>query len=536
MSPPPSLFKILIFTVFAIAFLLFNHFWAYQGHFGIDDLHYARLAKQWADGDFSISTDHYSLRWGIIFSVGMVYWLFGVSDFSSALPALFSALFILLLLLYKTRQQSVVTAVFVLSACLFSNWFLFYADKIMPDMLVALCITLAALVLHSYYYGRLAQKPVASAFVLALCCWIGYLCKETIFLLIPWLLFWSIIDIWKRQNILFWLYFVAFSVLGLLLYGGYCYAFTGDFFFRFYAIRLNSYFSPCSYDQLPIVHLLRRVGYELFTLFLQNGFFLVLPWALAGLVAIEKQQRYWSISALVLLFSCNFMSASPTAYTPLCLDPRHYLFMVPSFALAAAFVFEFHSRKQLFFILVFSWLMAFWAWIIGSDWNAILPFIASVIAALFLLVQGKQKWLKPASLLILMAAWLVQPMQTMLYSRGINYQTQKAVILQHLKPLKEPYTLVLTDIIQKNFGEYLLAFDSSAVRFKTFAEVQQRDIQQAPRVLILLNGYTRYMCGLDWNQLPTYAKEIQKTNTHTFIAEDGVELYEADKNQLTMDN
>jgi len=109
----------LLLLFFGIA--LFHHFWAYFGHFGIDDIHYARLGKRFADGTFSINDDHYTYRWGIIFSVGIAYKLFGISDHSSALPALASLLLIQILILRILRDKSLLEKGIALAFCTLSN-------------------------------------------------------------------------------------------------------------------------------------------------------------------------------------------------------------------------------------------------------------------------------------------------------------------------------------------------------------------------------------------------------------------------------
>jgi hypothetical protein len=52
--------------LFLLIFVVFYHFFGFQGHYGWDDMEYARLAKQWADGAFDLSTNHFTYRWTIV--------------------------------------------------------------------------------------------------------------------------------------------------------------------------------------------------------------------------------------------------------------------------------------------------------------------------------------------------------------------------------------------------------------------------------------------------------------------------------------
>ena len=78
----------LSFFLLLIIVIVFNHFFGYVGHYGWDDMEYARLAKDWADGNFDLSLNHFTYRWTIIGFTGLSYKFFGMSDFASALPSM----------------------------------------------------------------------------------------------------------------------------------------------------------------------------------------------------------------------------------------------------------------------------------------------------------------------------------------------------------------------------------------------------------------------------------------------------------------
>ena len=251
--------------------LICSHWLGYYGHFGYDDMHYAHLAKQMAEGDLDISTDHYAYRWGLLAPLAMAYKWFGINDHTSALPAWLGMIGTLagLWLILKSERLHIkwVTIAFVL----LSNWILFYSDKIMPDIMVMLSVTGMIAMLYFQYFPQKTMSQHVRPAGLALFLMIGFLSKLTIVLIIPWLLFFLIRDIVLRQHQSYW---KSFSIWTLLLFGLYFTAIwwtTGHPFARFHAINMNPYFSDCSYSQLPLSHLLKRVSYELLLLFVRSG-------------------------------------------------------------------------------------------------------------------------------------------------------------------------------------------------------------------------------------------------------------------------
>ena len=80
------------------------HFFGYTGHFGFDDLHYAELASKLLNGNINFE-DHYAYRFPVILSTSLFYGLFGISDFSSSMPALLITFTILII--RKSRLKEV---------------------------------------------------------------------------------------------------------------------------------------------------------------------------------------------------------------------------------------------------------------------------------------------------------------------------------------------------------------------------------------------------------------------------------------------
>ena len=68
---------------------------------------------------------------------------------------------------------------------------------------------------------------------------------------------------------------------------------------------------------------------------------------------ISQPHTFLRAFAIVLLLSSNFMTISWTGYNPICLDPRHHLFLIPIAALAAIHFFNSkHSNKKIKLIVL----------------------------------------------------------------------------------------------------------------------------------------------------------------------------------------
>ena len=85
--------QILIFMLF-VGVLILYHVFGYIGHYGYDDMQYAKLANDFKNGIIDYS-DHFSFRTTLLVLTSLSYSIFGVSDFASSLPAILISILIL---------------------------------------------------------------------------------------------------------------------------------------------------------------------------------------------------------------------------------------------------------------------------------------------------------------------------------------------------------------------------------------------------------------------------------------------------------
>lgn len=514
-----------IILIIFIGLIISHHNWAYFGHFGFDDLHYAKLALQFTKGSLDY-TDHYAFRTTIIVLTALSYWLFGFSDFSSSLPAMVVAITTILLVFSILKSKGYIPLIVGLALIVLSKWFLFYADKLMPDIYVALALMAALYAIHEYRYNNERRRTAlfASLFVLALL-W-GFMSKETIALTLPLLVYYTLTDLVQQKNIRFWVYATTGGLVVLGVYFLGVWALTGDFLKRFNAIANNSYLNLCSYDKQPAEFLIQRVTSGFFNLLIQEGMATGFILTVAHLIRqrslrflkMDDSFSFWATSALILLLSSNFMSISLTSYSPMCLDPRHYLFLIPVAAIPAAMAFKtlITDKTSSSIAAILMALAAITALKLpeNSFWQLYFPL--SMLGAAAWVAGGKQ-WFQPVCLALFVVILAIKPFSMARYARRVNYDGQKEVFIAQV--LNNPdSTIIITDDIQKRLGLYYGAFPPNNRHTLLNFEEFQYDSTDLRKKILYLNWHTRFLSNkTDDRDLPLYARNLPSSQKLLYL-------------------
>ncbi len=488
--------------IFAFLFILFHHFLGFGGHYGWDDMEYAQLSHQWATGNFFLSDNHFSYRWPIIVLSGISYKLFGVSDFSSSLPAMLISMLILFLVYWVVRKHDSRIVITAILTTLLMPPFLFYSDKIMSDIYVALGIFLSLVCLYLY---RFEYHRYTFWFAMLFSCslFFAFLSKETVVLLLPVLLILFIVDICQKKYLKFWMWAIISGLMLLLIYHVFIAYKTGNMFSRYTAINTNSYLNPCSYEYLPFINTLRRIGYEFWVeatigMFLVTAGFLLSSLSKIKRFGFSKPDVFWVTIGLLLLLSANFMTKSYNAYSPMCTDIRHYLFLVPilTVAFAPAVVRFFYAEKKSWAVPVFSTLLfiIILANIKLISLNAIVIFYVCLVVLLWLIKLVKKVNATVSTILwiIFLMLWFIVPVTQMALDRKNSFSYIKPYIEKHFKKTSET-AIVLTDPVMKRIADYYMHWDTSQVRF-----INERDYHipyryEAKQYYVYQNGLTWWM-------------------------------------------
>lgn len=522
--------------LFFVSVLVLHHILGYIGHFGYDDMEYARLAYNLTHGIFDFN-NHFSYRLPLIFLTALSYSLFGVSDFASSLPPLIITVSILVVVFFALRDYGNLSLCAGLALTTFSRWFIFYSDKLMPDIYLAFSVILSLFIIHKYKFGSNKNHPVLYSLLFVLSLFFGFIAKETIILILPLLLYFFIADLINKRDIKFWIYSSIIGIILLFSYFLIIWILTGDLSKRFEAISQNKYLNLCSYDKQPFRELLKRITYGFFGLSIARemftGFVFVIAFMIQkkfkGILSINNSFSFYLVSSVLLILSSNFMTISMISYVPMCLDPRHYLFLIPVVSIPAAIIISENVKTkqyaiQILLILIVVTTLSFLQ--IKSSWKLYL--LLTVLFGLYSLLPKNDKF----QLIFITAftlALMAVPLNMVKYANKINYPKQKEIVYQYIiNKNKDNY--IITNAVQKNLGDYYNSYNKkSNFRFVSFREFNP-DTLVNKKKLLFLNGYTQYLSNLDYNDLPYYAKRVDSANVLIYENKDlNISIYELNK-------
>jgi hypothetical protein len=197
------------------------------------------------------------------------------------------------------------------------------------------------------------------------------------------------------------------------------------------------------------------------------------------------------------------MTTSYKAYLPICPDIRHFLFLVPIAAVVAAptlCAFAQKKEKKLAFILISTlvFALATYAEVGNFEW----VYLAIMGLVMLRSVLPNRNFIAGGFLFGITLAALAPIVSSMQTANKHSYVEQRAVIYNYLKDKKEP-SIVLTNVIQKHFGQYLLEFNENGpVQFYDYGALAELEFSDQTAVYVLVNGATRYMSNFSYDNLP----------------------------------
>jgi 4-amino-4-deoxy-L-arabinose transferase-like glycosyltransferase len=507
--------------LFFVILILFNHSYGYFGHYGYDDMLYAKISEAFVHGN-TMFDESFSYRFPIILLTSFSYLIFGVSDFSSSLPPLLISISILFVVYISLRKFGTFQTIIGLAFTTLINIFLFYSDKIMPDIYVAFLLLLSIYWIDRYkFYVKKNELLYSFLFVVSL--FLAFASKETAVLFLPLLILLFLSDFYQKRNQKFWIYSVFIGIGILVLYLLVIWLLTGNLFKRVevlsmaHQIQIYKY----SYDTQPVIILVKRLFFDLFKLYTTEGVFISMIFTLPiifskrfkEIVKINDTASLYLFSSFILLLSSNFMTISPFSYHPVPADVRHTLFLIPINAIAASFavkdfLLEKTKKYQIIICLIlFSALSYFLQKNIFYD--LYLPL--TILSITLILIKIKIHYLKIIFSICLVIILSITPYKFFVYSStNVNYNLQKEIVFNHfVKPNEKCY--VFTDPMQKNIGNYYLEFDTSKnCKFVDYTDFKTEHFESYFKKYLLLNWHTQfYSNSLD--NLPDFVKKIEST-------------------------
>jgi 4-amino-4-deoxy-L-arabinose transferase-like glycosyltransferase len=442
------------------------------GFYGGDDINFARYAADAANHGINLTpaTDQFQLRWVTVYSTAVFYKLFGMTAFTSSLSSFLSFIGCGILL-YKILKESNLK-IYLLSMTLFffSQSIIFYSHRLLADPAVCFAALWMYYAYRCFYLKNEHAFRYALYFASALL--IAIMAKETIIIIVPLFAVLFLYDIFRKQRITFWKYAALLSILFVFLYLLYFKIATGDFLYRYHVLLANGYFTDCSYDQLPFIYTLKRIGYELWKAMLLNGDLLVYIPAVAALIYRKKigLNKPDAIAFLILLLSANFMSISFTHYVPLCYDPRHFIFLIPFAAICGGPILHAYFKEPKRFILLpLTMLIA--AIIIfdvhgGNTKYLYLLFAVLLAGAYFAAFVFKGKSLLNIFIVGLLLLFSLNYFVGFIKPMYPFYKDQKKMVEAHFADKNQHATVYSADEISGELNEFFLKFNTGNVVFK----------------------------------------------------------------------
>lgn len=508
--------KQVAYLILAAHFLivLLYHAIGYLGHFGFDDLAYARLAHGLNQGitDFS---DHFSFRFPLLWLTALSYQIFGVHDLASALPSflitglIFGFIF---KILFPFGNRTLAIG---LSLTCFSQWIIFYSDKLMPDIYVALSVLAGVYFIYKEKFSSKNNRSIVNGFLLSFSFLFGFATKGTIVLFVPVLVILFLVDVFNKRQFKFWLSAGGSMIFLLALYLGYIWQLTGDPLTRFSVIDDNSYLNFCSYDQQSTKVLLKRIGYQFFELIFINNMLTAYVFLLAFLFRkniwitfkMETAFSFFYTVAILLLLSANFMTISFSSYVPMCLDIRHYLFIPPVVAIPGAIIIDrfITNRKLAPSILVVALILAVLSY--GKPemifWTQYFPLFGLFFLWSFIKKEENNKIFTGLLFLVL----FLPAMRAIKYARDINFPSQRKVLKEEVFDRYDK-AYIITNPVQAHLGKYYNAFgDNGKFTFLTYGKFDADTLDNRKKLLVT-NWYPRFLSNINYESLPYYVRNI----------------------------
>lgn len=472
------------------------------GYYGYDELEYARLAYQLTTGEFSHGDNPYAYRYTTFIPLSFMYILFGMNDLANNLFTLLAFLLLIYLVLNYLKYDPLPSRIVAAGYLTFVPIHLIFVGKPMPDIFVEIG---TFLMIWGYLRSQKDLKIRMALIMFSIGAILVFFAKETFLLLYPFFVFLFVQDLRKGNSMTFWWRAVLIIVSILIIWALGNYLFLGNALSRVHAIFNNRYVGACSYDFLPFSVTLERIGYTLWIAFIRKGMLLpfitaIWLWRINVLTVNEKFIiRTW----FILLLLSNFMTISFQEYVPLCDDPRHYMFTLPFGGIIMALAIKYLDHIRQISLLVSLGALSLFVtigiffqhevtWSLGVIW----------VLGIGLAFIIKHQWLICIVLTIGMSIFYFQ---TMNYHDKIDHYGQRELINWALSAPGEN-KMILVDPGNINIGYFYSAYDTLSVEWVDMKETPV--IPDAPDKYkyLIINGMTLYMSGMQWDELPEYAR------------------------------
>lgn len=323
----------LIILLHIIAWLILKPVWPFS-----DDYCYAYHAHNLMEGNLNLTYNQFQNRFGVYVPASLIFYLFGTNPYTIALwPLLISCFTIIFVFLFLDKIADTTIALICAFLIATNTLQLTYSITLFPDLIVSFYCIGAILLL---YYGRqYKNQKIIYPLLLNVFLLVGFLTKETIVLLLPFLFFVLCHDLYKKQNILFWKRSIVFGVCSFSIFFLIYYFLTGDAFFR---IKSLFHFNNELFNENAETYIKSHFSSNILKwLNSELGILFLLLFSISTLFTIKKLDisnfrifiTVYSFS-LLILFICFFYTSK---YAPLFMLDRMWILIIPPMCIMTSY-------------------------------------------------------------------------------------------------------------------------------------------------------------------------------------------------------
>lgn len=189
-----------VFFVFMLSFIGAFSYLTFDGFFFYDDMMYMQYAYDVAHGNYHVTDQLHSNRFGVFMPIAAFYYFFGVNDFSTLTWPFISVLFTVTILFFTFRKEDLEVGAFAILLAGLDFYTLYFSNKLYPDDIVMPFSLASAVFLYKYRSSGKLSHP----FIFVLFSITGFLVKTTIIYAFAFFFLVLCIDLFRKKNLKFW--------------------------------------------------------------------------------------------------------------------------------------------------------------------------------------------------------------------------------------------------------------------------------------------------------------------------------------------
>ncbi|HXA02914.1 MAG TPA: glycosyltransferase family 39 protein [Cytophagaceae bacterium] len=441
-----------IFFVFLLLFIFVFSCLTFDGFFFYDDMMYMQYAYDVAHGNYHVTDQLHSNRFGVFLPIAILYYFFGVNDFSTLAWPFISVLFTIVILFFVFRKEDPEAGVFAILLTGLDFYTLFFSNKLYPDDIVT-PFSLAGI---AFLYKYRSSEKLIYPFIFVFFSITGFLVKATIIYAFAFFLLVLCIDLFKKRNLKFWMVSVISGLIICIFFFVLYKVNTGNYFFYLDSIETGLNQTPWSYYGKPLSVVIQRITIEPLAMIAASGFLIPviisLPLSYRGrwkeLFDFDQRGSFWFVCGMLMLFMFWFSSISLKYYSPIPAYPRMLLLCIPVFSVAAAFNLKRCIRERNY-NLIFGALFILTALFSYFFIDKKISLIYFALGSFFIVFYFGWKYSTPLRFLFfffpLLCILLIHPVVSILNPRSKTFHGEREIISRNLSSSINEKALVITD-------------------------------------------------------------------------------------------